>query len=62
MSDKPRVTPESDTATRMNRIGEMQQDLAFLFTVNWCDVGRVIQLRVLKHAVDELENADAEDP
>jgi hypothetical protein len=50
-----RITPDTDDETRLNRISEMQRDLTFLLSVNWSDVDRSIQVRVLNHAAAELE-------
>jgi len=58
MMDTNRITPETDAVIRLNRIKEMQEDLAFLFTVNWCDVDPHIQVRVLRHAISELSRRD----
>jgi hypothetical protein len=42
-----RITPDTDDATRLNRIREMQRDLASLLSVNWGDVDDGIKGRVL---------------
>ena len=54
-----RITPDSDDETRLNRVGEMQRDLAFLLSVNWGDVDWRIQAGVLKHAAIQLEKGGA---
>ncbi len=56
MNAPQRITRDTDDETKLNRIGEMQQDLGFLFTVNWCDVSRELQISVLKHALIQLTN------
>jgi hypothetical protein len=52
------ITPESSDEIRLNRISEMQQDLAFLLSVNWLDVDDRIKARVLAHAAAELRTDD----
>lgn len=39
--------------TQQARIREMQRDLAAVFAL-WSDVDRVVQLKVLKHAIEDL--------
>jgi hypothetical protein len=42
-----------DETIRLARIAEMQRDLAAVFAL-WTDVDTVTQVKVLKHALEEL--------
>lgn len=62
MNTPQRITRDTDDETKLDRVGEMKEDLEFLFTVNWCDVSREFQICVLQHALWQLrkkqENGD----
>ena len=55
VSDSKRITPDTDDHARLDRILQMQHDLAALLTVSWGDVHIAIQRDVLKHAAKELK-------
>jgi hypothetical protein len=62
MTKKPRrpplIAPDTYTDADRQRVRAMDADLTFLLTVNWCDIDRRLQIRVLMLAMTKLLEAE----